>query len=374
MRRFAFFTLFFLACLSLFGQTPKEYNIYILPIAGYGREKDNDYFYKQLAYEVIVQYHTVVESQGSCNYIFKGTIEPVIGLPNTELVPESAKKKDNYGIISENAEPPVRNIFGRREFFSIENDNEIYFFDSTGNLRIVPLDKIQTNNEGYYFKLEMIDVKTGETLGRQTILFFVTDASVSKLVSIIVYNLLSNIPNSSKRGDSRDRWMYFETSILWMPRIYYGGYEKINLLNLGMKMGIELRFLRFMSLGAGAQVTQDQIIAFPDSFTDLVLEVPASLKLVFKLGGNYALEPYGGASWNYSLGKKIQPSKYSYFAGVQFGIKDRSETGMFVIDPRFSMDLYDSVISGSNIEYKRYCFQLGLGYKFGAIQKRSTVK
>jgi hypothetical protein len=374
MRNFTLFTLFFLACFSLFGQTSREVKIYVPPIAGYGRDRDNNYFYKQVAYEVIFQYQIVVKSQGESDYIFKGTIEPVSGLPVKEPpVHPLAGETDNYSLIQENAFPPVKDIPGRYEFFSIEDRDEIYFIDSKGGGANSP-SLVQEEEEAYYFKLEMIHSGSGEVLDEQSFIFFVTNDSVNKNVSDAVYNLLSGIPDVPvKRGDSRDRWMYFETSVLWMPRMYYGGCEGINLLNLGMKLGMELHFLSFMSLGAGVQVTQDQVVNSGKEFVDLILEAPVSLKLVFKLDDNYALEPYGGAAWNYSLGKTIQPSEYSWFAGVQFGIKDKSETGMFVIDPRFSMDFYDSVLTEGKIKYRRYCIQLGLGYKFGAFQKRSKI-
>jgi len=374
MRKFVFFILFFLVCFSLFGQTAAqkpEYKIYISPIAGYGKERDNDYFYKQLGYEVFFERHIVVESQNDSNYIFKGTIEPVSGIPVKEPPKDpNEEKKDSYSVISEKASPPVKNAPGRREYFSIEKSEEIYFIDSKGDVNSSLEIKAQAQEEGYYFILEMFDSGTGEPLGRKKLLFRVTDASVSKLVSIIVYDLLSGIPDRPvKRGDARDRWLYFETSALWMPKIYYDGYDEISLLGFGMKLGMEFHFARFMSLGAGVQVTQEYISAAEEA-TDLMLETPIALKFVIKVDNNYSLEPYGGAAWNFSMGGQIKPSKYSWFAGVQFGIKDKSETGMFVIDPRFSMDFYDSSVSDGKIEYKRYCVQLGLGYKFGAFQKK----
>jgi hypothetical protein len=383
MRKFAFFTVFFLVCFSLFGQTleekPNEYKIFVSPIAGYGREKDNDYFYKQLGYEVFFQHHMVVESQDGSNYIFQGTIEPVGGGPIKEPIPDHFDgQRESYNAISEKAFPPVKNAPGRREYFSIEKSEEIYFLDPTGGDGSASSEiKAQMEEKGYYFILEMLDSGTGDVLGKKKLLFFVTDASVSELVSIIVYDLLSDIPVVPvvKRGDSRDRWLYFETSAVWMPKIYYGGYEAMNLLGFGMKLGMEFHFISLMSLGVGVQITQEQIaVPAMEEIADLTMEIPAAIKFVFKIDDNYALEPYGGASWNNSVGGKIQPSKYSWFAGVQFGIKDISETGMFVIDPRFSMDFYDSSVLNGSVAYKRYCFQLGLGYKFGAIQKKTKVK
>jgi len=378
MRKFAFFTVFFLVCFSLFGQTteqkPNEYRIYVSPIAGYGREKDNDYFYKQLGYEVFFQHHMAVDSHDGSDYVFKGTIEPVGGGPVKDSVHDQADdQKGNYSAISEKAFPPVKNSPGRREFFSIEKNEDIYFIDSTGGDGSSSSEiKAQMEEKGYYFILEMLDSRTGEVLGKKKLLFFVTDASVGKLVSIIVQDLLSNIPNDTvvKHGDSRDRWLYFETSLLWMPKIYYDGYDAINLLGLGAKLGVEFHFLRFMSLAAGGQITQEHISTSTEDVSDFILETPVALKFDFNIDSNYSLEPYGGAAWNYSIKGKIQPSNYSWFAGVQFGIKDRSGTGMFVIDPRFSMDFSDSSVLDGKVVYKRYCIQLGLGYKFGVFQKK----
>jgi hypothetical protein len=371
MRKFTFFTLFFLICLSLFGQAVDEKRLYILPIDGYGKVKDNDYFYKQLTYEVFFQYHTVVEKQESSNYIFKGTIEPVSGVPLKEPI-KDPNKIDEYGLISERANPPVKNTPGRREYFSIEKSEDIYFIDPSGDVSSSSEVKIQQEEQGYYFILELLDTETGEPLGRKKILFAVTDASVSKLISVVVYDLLSNIPEitPNKRGDSRDRWLYFDTTALWIPSVYYDGYKEINFLGFGIRLGVEFHFMEFMSLGMGIQINPEQVA----SITGIMLEAPIALKWVFKMNENYALEPYAGAAFNYSLENKIHPSKFLWFAGFQFGIKDKSETGMIIIDPRFSMDFYNSSIPDLNIEYKRYCFQLGIGYKFGFIQKRNAAK
>jgi len=415
MRKFTFFTAFFLVCFSIFGQAPdqkpdqasvqkpKEYKVYVSPITGYGKEKDTDYFYNQLGYEVFFQHHVVVGAQDKSNYIFKGKIEPVGGVPSKVSPSEQAQKqKEDYSAISKKASPPVINAPGRREYFSIENSEDIFFLDSKGDVGSMPPEVAeQMEEKGYYFILEMVDNKTGETVGKRKMLFYVTDASVGKLVNVIVSELFAEIPPIPKRGDSRDRWLYFETSTLWMPKYYYyveeedSEYNKDNLPNFigyGMKLGMEIHFAKYLSLGVGVQATQEQIktiakIKYEDEdedeivnvnviVTDFMLEVPLALKFVFSIDNNYSLEPYGGFSFNYSLRNAIMP-KYSWFAGVQFGIKDKSETGMFVIDARFLMDLDKSSVSfkaseedTKTISYMRYCAQIGLGYKFGAVQKK----
>jgi hypothetical protein len=373
MRKFTLFIVFLLVCFSLYGQTSRELKIYVEPIGGFGREADNDYIYKRLIYEVILQYHTIEKTKYSSDYTFKGTIELVSDMPAENAIGVTAIQTDIFNPIPESPFPPVRNIYGRREFFSMQSGDELYFFDSTGtdNNLMSAENNVRKEDEGYYFNLEMIDNVTGEVLGAQNFIFITPDASVDRLISVIVYNLLSDIPDvPAKRGDSRDRWMYIEMSVLWMPVIYYGGYEDINLLHLGVKIGAEFHFLNFMSLGLGTQVTQDKIVTPAEEYTDFILEVPVSLKGVFKITNNYALEPYAGVAWNHSIGKIIEPSLFSWFAGVQFGIKDKSELGMFVIDSRFSMDFFDSVLPAENINYQRYSIQLGFGYKFGVFQRK----
>jgi len=402
MRKFTFFTAFFLVCFSIFGQTSEqtseqvagqtseqkpEYKIYVSPIAGYGKEKDNDYFYKQLNYEVFFENHIVVDSPDGSNYTLRGTIEPVSGVPFKGTVSsQTDEQKDSYKAIFKKAFPPVKNAPDRREYFSIEKSEEIYFIDSKGDSGSISEISKQMEEKGYYFILELLDSRKGEVIGEKKMLFYVTDASVSKLISIIVSDLLAGIQTvPSKRGrgygDSSDRWLYFDISALWMPKIYYEEYESMNLLGYGIKLGVEFRFLNFLSITAGGQATQEYIDVPLDGITDFMLEVPVAIKFVINIDSNYSLEPYGGASWNYSIGGNIQPSVCSWFAGVQFGIRDKSETGMFFIDPRFSMDFFPSSVSYEtknnrgriktvDVEYRRYCVQIGLGYKFGIIQKK----
>jgi len=371
---------FSLAYFSLYGQVVHEPKIFIAPIEGFGREADNDYIYKRLTYEVILQYHTVVKSRYDCNYIFKGTVELASGVSEEGSVEQVVIQTDTNNPVPESPVPPISNGFGRREFFSMTNGDKLYFFDSSGtdNTALKPAAKetaetdAQGKKEGYYFKLEMIDSNSEEVISRQNFIFITTNASVDKLISTAVYNLFNDIPDvPSMRRDSRDRWLYLEASALWAPRMYYGGYDSIGYLGFGAKFEAEFHFIKFMSVGAGVQVTWEQI---DDDTADFLLEAPLSLKYFLKLGENYTLEPYAGAAFNYSIMSKIQPSMFSWFAGVQFGIKDKKEIGILVFDARFAMDFANSAILDKSIEYQRYCLQVGVGYKFGFFQRRDKVK
>jgi len=371
--------MFSLICFSLYGQTKHTYEpkIFIAPIEGIGKEADNDYIYKRLTYEVILQYHTVVKVKYDSDFVFKGTIDITDEMAGETVVDQLANQANTSNPVPDNPNPSISNDFGRREFFSTANGDVLYFFDSSGTdntAKIAAKGTASSQTDGlekgkkYSLRVDMIDNVTDKVISRQNFVFVTADTSVDKLLSTVVLNLFNDIPTapSVKPDDSRDRWMYIETGVLWMPTTSYDGYEVVDLNSFGVKLGLELHFLSFLALGVGAQVTNEKV----DTFTGFILETPVALKGVFNLGKFCALEPYGGASWNYALMGQIEPSMLSCFVGVQFGIKDKKEIGLLVFDTRFSMDLFDSAVPDANMEYKRFCFQIGVGYKFGLFQKK----
>jgi len=379
--------MFSLVCFSLFGQTKtaREPKIFIAPIEGYGREADNDYIYKRLAYEVILQHYTVVKVRYESDYIFKGTI----GFADETSADSSADQAvivtDANNPVPENPTPTLNNDFGKREFYSMAYGDGLYFYDSSGTDNTAKSADKRTASSGtddqekdrkFFLRLEMTDNNTGEVISRQNIVFITADASVDQLISSVVTTLISEIPDvpSVNPNDVRDRWMYVEASALWTPKFFYDGYETVYLPGFGIRAGVEYHFLSFMSFGVGAQITNEKVYADTGIYTDFILETPLFIKGFFKLDKFFALEPYGGACWNYALLKKIEPSMFSWFVGVQFGLKEKSETGMIVVDLRFSMDILNSVIPAEDLEYKRFSIQLGVGYKFGFFQKEIKPK
>ncbi|MCL2196617.1 MAG: hypothetical protein FWB77_03275 [Treponema sp.] len=393
MKKVSLFIVLFLAVLSLFGQNFREAKIHVPPIDGAGRAEDNVYFYKQLTYEVILQYHTVVRSRNGSDFILKGTIEPLNGIEFDISYPEDETPVENvpvhsFGPVPPRPIPPVKTSMNIREFFSWEVDNGIHFFDASGEDNYVPgsvpllppaaqpevAAAPVPDGEEYIFKLELINSRTAEVLSGQSIIYYNPDASVNELISIIVYNMLSGIPDEVEpEGDWRDKWFFFDICALWAPR--YDGKDSINFLNFGVKMGAELHFTSFMSLGIGLQLMQEFVVleTLPgEEFRDILIELPVSMKFVFKLSDYFLLEPYGGVSFNFSIMGVTVPSTMSWFAGVQFGVK--AGPGAIVINPRFAMDFYKSMLSGRPNEYTRICMQLGIGYKFGVYQKVTRIR
>jgi len=388
MKKFSLFIVFFLACLVLFGQNFLEAKIYVPPIDGAGRAEDVVYFYKQLTYEVILQYHTVVRTKNGSDYILKGSIEPMSGIEleieYNEPVEEIPPQVNDLSPIPSRPIPAVRASAHRREFFSWEIDNNLLFYDASGEENYEPgsapapapepePEVSVPDGEEYIFILEMINNKTGDILSKQSIIYYTTDASVNELLAIIVYNMLSGLTDEYEAMDWRNKWVFFELSALWAPR--YESHLTPNWMNFGVKFGAELHFANFMSLGLGAQVIQESIVlplAPEEVHQDILIELPVSLKLVFKLSDYLMLEPYGGALFNISILGTIIPSTFSWFAGFQFGF--RAGSGVFFLDPRFAMDFYYSKLPDAPNEFKRRSMQLGVGYKFGVAQKRNRIK
>jgi len=366
----------FLAVLSLFGQNDREVKIFIQPIEGKGRAGDNIYIEKRLAYEVIFQYHAVVKSINRSEFNIKGTIESDFGTPfDGNTVVTHTAPETGYSPVPDSPSPHVRNYLGRREFFSMETGRGIQFYDTKGDndfsaLEPEPAHDADTDNERHILTLEMFDSLTGEIIGSQAIVYYVIDDSLNRLISIVITNMLSDLPDSIPPIDTtqwREKWLFFEISALWSPRIYQKKDIDISWANFGLKLSLEWHFISFMSLGIGAQVIYDGI----DDVREISLEIPALLKFVFKLTDSFNLEPYGGAMFNYPLLGLTLPSRFSWFAGVQAGIK--AEPGMFVIDPRFAMDFYKSGLPGKE-KYNRYSIQLGIGYKLGIGNKTNKNK
>ncbi|MDR0322645.1 MAG: hypothetical protein LBI28_14215 [Treponema sp.] len=377
MRKLFFLILFFSLCLSLFGQTFRAAKVFVPPVEGEGRAGDNDFFYRQLVYETVFQYHELVEAQYRSDFILKSSIELV-----TESLPPVQKYTAISSPVPQRPIPPVRNTPERREFFSWEADDNAFFYDTTSdeenNLTslqtVAGYDGRQTgsssDNLEFNFTVELINTYSGEIAARQFVIYNTVDTSVRELISVIVYNLFAGIEVQKEEYNWRAKWVFFDFTAFWAPRLYNVGGETIDWLNYSFKLALEVHFLSFMSIGAGAHLTQDWISFWgaDQEYHDFILDIPLFLKFVLNPTDYFTIEPYGGISFNYSLTGVISPSPYSWFAGLQLGIK--AGPGMLVIDSRFAMDFFNSHIVETNEEYQRNCIYFGFGYKIGFIPKR----
>jgi hypothetical protein len=338
------------------------------------------FFFRQLTSEVVHQYFSLVRSQRVSDYILKGAIVPFTHQPQTRT-----QRQATTNPVPPILMPPLSFIPGTREFFSWEINDDILFFDSAGEdislanepapvIPVTPL--VIDENQEFYFRLELIDNLTGTIIARQQFIYLGVDNNVRDMISVLVYNMLSGIPDIEITNYWRDNLFFVEGSLLWAPRIYTNNdptmvvNQSVNLMNFGIRTSMELHFTNYMSFGTGFQLAQDWIMIGDDEYLDLLFELPLSLKFVLKPGEHYMLEMYGGIGYNFSLINRTIPSLSSWHLGFQIGVKAGS-SGMIVIDSRFFSDLEESSLPGIDFNYMRRGLYIGVGYKYGFFLKRS---
>ncbi|MCL2184397.1 MAG: hypothetical protein FWB86_00890 [Treponema sp.] len=342
MKKNILIILFFIVTVSTYAQNIRDIQVFVPPVTGSVTAGDNVFFYRQLTFEVVSQFYTLVRSQAASDYILKGTIALE---SETKAVKNEIQNNTTNGI---------------HEFYSREKNDNLSFYHIT--------DDHTDDSQGFAFILELINNKTGEVIGKQILFYNVIDASIAQFLSVMVYNMLSGFPDIVRTNEWRNKWLYLDAAVLWAPSVYAGEYQSINWLNFGLRALIEFHPFNFLSVAAGFQFKQDWIVTSSGDYHDLILEVPLLVKLVLKPADHFMLEPYGGLSINQSLMGTTSPSFLSWFAGIQLGVK--AGYGMIVIDPCFIMDTDYSHLPGQTIQYTRTSIQIGIGYKFGFLLKK----
>jgi len=324
--------LLFFSSLSLFAQNLREARIFVPPVIGSGGQGDASFFYKQLTYEVVLQYYSLVRTKAGSDFELKGTIE----------------------LVSEREDLPLEEI-----------------------TRVLEEDSEDEESEGrpgqYIFTIELIYNPTGETIGEQYVIYNNTNTYVTNLVSVIVYNLLSIIPYMEQLDDWRSYWLFVGLSGMWAPRVYIGEEQSLNWTNFGLLLQAEYSFFSFLSASLEVQFVRDWVIvsqADKEEYNDFLMEIPISLRYIIKPLDYLMLEPYTGVSINVSLMGLTQPSILSWLIGFQYGVK--VGPGVLTIDPRISVDLFNSVVQDT--PYRRNLIQITAGYKYGFFKKKIKGK
>ena len=129
-------------------------------------------------------------------------------------------------------------------------------------------------------------------------------------------------------------------------------------------------FSRF-SFQAEGIITFDNFAPINVSTT---ITTAALLKCQVYRQGNILFSLFGGAYIPFSLEGK-ETIKYSDFplgltAGMNFGGKLDPLPGIFFIDLRISMDLFDTKVIASQHEYRRTSITISIGYEYGLITKK----
>jgi len=310
---------------SLSAQTFRNVRLYVPPVAG-GSTEANDFFYKHVIYEAALQRHDIVRIQKESRFTLKGSVIPY------------------------------------KEFIYQENLNTEKIVDAMEVLNEY------RDNEEYVFSLELIESATDKLISKQYLVYKITDNSTAELVSVIVNNLISVFPSFRESDLWRNKWLYLNLNGLWVPRIYMRENQEIHWANFGVGLSAELHFANHFSADVGLQFAQEWVVVVSgEEYVDYTLEIPLSVRVVFKPLNYLMLEPYAGISVNFSIMGTTYPSPLSWFAGFQIGLK--AGPGMFIIDPRFSMDFFPSIIPSNQVDYSRILMQIGIGYKYGFFSK-----
>ena len=180
-------------------------------------------------------------------------------------------------------------------------------------------------------------------------------------------------PTPEDEKDWRNKWVYLGLFAAWNPRIYIGEYPAFNIINPNVGFYSEIQVLESVSLETGLGLTPEWItVSEEDEFRDLLLEIPILVKIVLKpngVSGHYMLEPYSGVNLNFSLFRLTKPSQLSWVVGYQHGV--RAGQGAFLFDFRFTMDLGKSaLVKYPDTIYQRYGMSIGIGYKYGLMDKK----
>jgi len=104
-----------------------------------------------------------------------------------------------------------------------------------------------------------------------------------------------------------------------------------------------------------------------------LLEIPLLLKGVIKPSSWFMIEPYVGVQLNIPFDSNTyKPSGVSVLGGLQYGVK--AGPGALFVDARFAWDIGDSRVEATPgrdpLTFQRISIHLGLGYKFGILQKK----
>ena len=316
IKKIIFILLIFRAVFTVSAQTRQGVSVFVPQITGVGsKPDDNSHFYKQLIFELSVQNLGITQTLKDADYSLIGT-----------LVPNK----------------------GNKDWLS--------------------------GKEQYSFRLELQDNKTGKIIADGE-LIYETPEDLNNLFPSMVNTLISTIPEKGIENEWRNKLLYLGGAGFWTPRIYDGDNQSTYFINFGGGIYAEYHFINIMSVEAGFELAADWVTVAANNVSNnrnLLLEIPVMIKLVIKPDSHFMLEPYVGAHFNVPFYTTTKPPLISALLGFQYGVK--TGPGILFIDPRFSLDIGESAVEAppgiSAPSFQRYIIHLGVGYKFGILQKK----
>ncbi|MDR2701912.1 MAG: hypothetical protein LBB72_05740 [Spirochaetaceae bacterium] len=300
---------------SLFAQSDNaSISFYVPQVSGTGiKAEDNSLFTSAIIFELMTRNYYIVRNEGETNFSLKGTITPW-----TSNAPRQTSGSSLYAL-----------------------------------------------------HLLLSDSKTGKILTEQS-LVYASWEEASGLIPVMVSNILAVVHTELNNTAWQNKRLYFGAAAFWTPRIYTASSNSIVPMNFGFGISAEVRLLDFLSLGSGMEIAPDWIAATSkadDNYLDMVMEIPLTVKFVFKPSAIFLCEPYAGIHLNFPLYNTTKPPLLSWRVGFQYGFK--AGQGVLFIEPRFAMDIGDSTVEtrSEDLKYHRNIMYLSLGYKYGFLSR-----
>jgi len=372
---------------SLFAQTNSNISIFIPPVTGIGRnQNDNTLIAQMLTNEIKSRHGTVGKSMRGADFILYGTIAP--------YHEEQQYYHDYVFLNTENA----------------STDVTFYTYNST--LR-------DSWQQAYMLQLILKNQKTNQAILLQNLLYLSIE-DVFDFFPLLIFNVYSQINVKQVPGkqtsdkqvytdseDWRNKWLYLRASFDFPITFYalkpdgldngavWGGdredstYRVQQLDNKaialpGATVGAEVQLLNWLSIEPNLQVGWEYL-----NDKDFInLAVGLQLKFPLKFISNIMLEPYGAIShplFPLSSGVFDSFPTIAFGGGFQLGMKGWRGTGSVFVDVNYMYYNGDAVVNNPYknddpdknffpnpdvIHYQRTVLGLGIGYKFGVIDRK----
>jgi len=339
-----------LFCCGVFlsAQSRPDASIYVTPVTGKGsKPEDNLLFYTRLVNELTIQKAKLANASKDAEYSLFGTLAPYKNNEGQYVFHLELRDNKTVGITVE----------GELVYEVPDDTNQLFPILVNSLLYTIPPETIQEKT----VPAETVPVETNpvETIKPET----PSTETVSE--------------NKENKDEWRDKMLYFGLAVTWTPRIYRANEDSGYLGDPHFGFSFEYHFLSFMSLETGLELAVDEVKVRRatnvfDIYHDTMIEIPILVKYVAKPNAFFMLEPYIGGQFNIPLLKTTIPPPFSFLAGLQYGVK--VGPGALFLDARFVMDIADSKVNApagvTAPAYRRYIIHLGLGYKYGILQRK----
>jgi len=355
---------------SLFAQTRSNPSIFIPPITGFGKTpNDNNVIAQMLTSEIKKRNGGLGKSLRGADFILYGTIAPYN---------EEQQYYHNYVYLNAENTPA---------------DVTIYTYNAT--LRNSP-------EQVYIFQLILKNEKTNQAILLQNLLYLSID-SVYDFFPLLIFNIFSkmNIKPTETfetyNDDWRNKWLYLRTSVDFPITFYalkdngliagsvYNKTDPTKIQHLdnkvvllpAMTLGTEVQVLNWLSIEPNAQIGWEYLN--DQDFIDI--EAGLQIKFPLKFIRNIMLEPYGSAVYPvFTSSSKVFKSfpLFAFGGGFQISTKG-GRPGAVFIDVNYMYYYGDTVTYNpygklysepEEIHYQRSVLGLGIGYKFGLINRK----